>query len=83
MANVFVVSEGRVRTPDIGTGARAGVVREWVMDRVKVTEALLTRADIDLGRGNVSDKQLAGDHACGFDWRASVARSAGKRTIGA
>jgi branched-subunit amino acid aminotransferase/4-amino-4-deoxychorismate lyase len=46
MANVFVVSGGRVTTPDLGTGARAGVVREWVMERVEVTEALLTRADV-------------------------------------
>jgi branched-subunit amino acid aminotransferase/4-amino-4-deoxychorismate lyase len=46
MANVFMVTEGRVLTPGLGTGARAGVVREWVMGRVEVDEALLTRADV-------------------------------------
>jgi branched-subunit amino acid aminotransferase/4-amino-4-deoxychorismate lyase len=47
MANVFVVTEGRVQTPDLSTGARAGVVREWVIQRVEVKETLLTRADLD------------------------------------
>ena len=46
MANVFVVAEGSVKTPDVSTGARAGVVREWAMGRVEVAEALLTRADL-------------------------------------
>ena len=47
MANVFVVKAGRVRTPDLSTGTRAGVVREWVMGRVNAEEALLTRADAE------------------------------------
>jgi len=46
MANVFVVTRGRVLTPDLSTGARAGVVREWVMRRVEVEETLVTRADL-------------------------------------
>jgi branched-subunit amino acid aminotransferase/4-amino-4-deoxychorismate lyase len=46
MANVFVVSDRRVQTPDLSTGARAGVVREWVMRRIEVEETLLTRADV-------------------------------------
>ncbi len=47
LANVFVVINGRVQTPDLSTGARAGVVREWVMQRVEVTETLITRAGLD------------------------------------
>jgi branched-subunit amino acid aminotransferase/4-amino-4-deoxychorismate lyase len=46
MANVFVVSNGRVQTPALSTGARSGVVREWVMRRVEVEETLMTRADL-------------------------------------
>jgi branched-subunit amino acid aminotransferase/4-amino-4-deoxychorismate lyase len=46
MANVFVVTEGETRTPDLSTGARAGVLREWVMQRVDVKETLITRADL-------------------------------------
>jgi branched-subunit amino acid aminotransferase/4-amino-4-deoxychorismate lyase len=47
MANVFVVSGGSVTTPDLSTGARAGVVREWVMNKVRVTEGLLNRAGVE------------------------------------
>lgn len=46
MANVFVVTQGRARTPDLSTGARAGVMREWVMRRLEVEETLMTRADL-------------------------------------
>jgi branched-subunit amino acid aminotransferase/4-amino-4-deoxychorismate lyase len=46
MANVFVVTGGRIRTPHPDTGARAGVVREWVMRQVDVEETLITRADL-------------------------------------
>lgn len=47
MANVFVVTGGRVKTPDPSTGARAGVVREWTMARVETEECLLTRAEVE------------------------------------
>jgi branched-subunit amino acid aminotransferase/4-amino-4-deoxychorismate lyase len=46
MANVFSVTQGRVQTPDLSTGARSGVVREWVMRRVQVEETLIARAGI-------------------------------------
>jgi branched-subunit amino acid aminotransferase/4-amino-4-deoxychorismate lyase len=46
MANVFVVIEGRVQTPGLGAGARAGVVREWVMQQIEAKETLITRADL-------------------------------------
>ena len=46
MANVFVVTPGRVQTPGLPTGARSGVIREWVMRRVKVEETLMTRAEL-------------------------------------
>jgi branched-subunit amino acid aminotransferase/4-amino-4-deoxychorismate lyase len=46
MANVFVVTQGRVRTPELSTGARAGVVREWVMGVLEVEERVITRAEL-------------------------------------
>ena len=46
MANVFVEWEGQLVTPPIASGARAGVVREWVMGRRTVVERTLTRADL-------------------------------------
>jgi len=46
MANVFVIIGGRVLTPDLSTGARAGVVREWVLRHVEAKKALITRADL-------------------------------------
>jgi len=47
MANVFVAAEGRLKTPAPRTGARPGVVREWVMRQTPVTEALLSRAEVE------------------------------------
>jgi branched-subunit amino acid aminotransferase/4-amino-4-deoxychorismate lyase len=47
MANVFLVRDGLLQTPDLSTGARPGVVREWIMRRGDVRESLITRADIE------------------------------------
>ncbi|MCX6967908.1 MAG: aminotransferase class IV [Verrucomicrobia bacterium] len=46
MANVFVVLEGRLVTPPISSGARAGVVREWVMARRAVIERPISREEL-------------------------------------
>jgi len=46
MANVFAVLGGRLLTPDLTTGARPGVVREWVMRHVEAHEALISRTDL-------------------------------------
>lgn len=42
MGNLFVVDGGRLMTPPLETGARPGVVRQWVMERTEATEELLT-----------------------------------------
>jgi len=52
MANVFVVIGGCLLTPDLATGARPGVLREWVMRHVASKEALITRADL-AGAGEI------------------------------
>jgi branched-subunit amino acid aminotransferase/4-amino-4-deoxychorismate lyase len=46
MANIFAVIGGHIVTPDPATGARPGVVREWVKRHAETKEALLTRADL-------------------------------------
>jgi len=46
MANVFVLRDDRLYTPPKSTGARSGVIREWVINRRKVTEHRLRREDI-------------------------------------
>ncbi len=45
-ANVFVVREDRIATPARTCGARAGVIREWVIGRRKVEERRLRREDV-------------------------------------
>ena len=45
-ANVFIVRDGKIATPSHGSGCRAGVVREWVMARRKVTERRIRREDV-------------------------------------
>ena len=46
MANVFVVRDDRISTPARSSGARAGVIREWVIGRRKVEERRLRREDV-------------------------------------
>jgi branched-subunit amino acid aminotransferase/4-amino-4-deoxychorismate lyase len=45
-ANVFVVRDDRIATPSRSSGARAGVIREWVIGRRKVEERRLRREDV-------------------------------------
>ena len=45
-ANVFVVRDDRIATPPRSSGARAGVIREWVIGRRKVEERRLRREDV-------------------------------------
>ena len=47
MANVFILRGGSLLTPALEMGARAGVVREWVLQHVMAEEALVPRADVD------------------------------------
>ena len=44
-ANVFLVHDDRIATPARASGARAGVIREWVIARRKVEERRLRRED--------------------------------------
>ncbi len=44
-ANVFLVKDDRLFTPSRGSGCRAGVVREWVIKRRKVTERRIRHRD--------------------------------------
>ncbi len=46
MANVFLVHDDRILTPPRSSGARAGVIREWVIGRRKVEERRLRREDV-------------------------------------
>ena len=46
MANLFIVRHGRVETPPVSSGARAGIVRAWVSSRLVVEERLLTPGDL-------------------------------------
>lgn len=47
MANVFVIRDGRILTPSLKTAARAGVVREWVLQQRDVTECEISRDDLE------------------------------------
>jgi branched-chain amino acid aminotransferase len=46
MANVFLVHDDRLLTPPRSSGARSGVIREWVVKRRKVEERRLRREDV-------------------------------------
>ncbi len=47
VANLFVVRGGRIETPALGGGARAGVVREWVLEQERVEQGVLRREDLE------------------------------------
>jgi branched-subunit amino acid aminotransferase/4-amino-4-deoxychorismate lyase len=46
MANVFLLIGDQLHTPSRATGARSGVIREWVMKRSNVRERRLRREDV-------------------------------------
>jgi len=46
MANVFLLRDERLCTPSRSSGARPGVIREWVIGRKKVEERRLRREDV-------------------------------------
>lgn len=46
MANIFVVSEGKVFTPPLAAGCLPGTMREQVMERISVEEIALTAGDV-------------------------------------
>jgi branched-subunit amino acid aminotransferase/4-amino-4-deoxychorismate lyase len=46
MANVFIVRDDHISTPPRTSGARAGVIRDWVIKRRKVSERRLRREDV-------------------------------------
>jgi 4-amino-4-deoxychorismate lyase len=46
MANVFLVIGDHLHTPRRSSGARTGVIREWVINRRKVQERRLRREDV-------------------------------------
>ncbi len=46
MANVFVVTDGVIRTPALPCGARDGVIREWVTRQANVKECSLFLDDV-------------------------------------
>lgn len=46
MANVFLLRDGRLYTTPRSSGARSGVIREWVIKRRKVEEHRLRREDV-------------------------------------
>lgn len=46
MANVFVVQNGKVKTPSLECGAREGILRSWVMERCEVAQAILFIDDL-------------------------------------
>src|ERR1700677_3675136 len=46
MANVFVIQNGKIKTPAISGGARAGVIREWVMRKRPVGQGRITEDDL-------------------------------------
>jgi 4-amino-4-deoxychorismate lyase len=45
-ANLFAVFNGKIVTPHLGSGARNGVIREWVMKNRSVDERALTVGDL-------------------------------------
>ncbi len=46
MANLFARIDGQWLTPPVSSGARRGVIREWVMGQLNVSERPLLRGDL-------------------------------------
>jgi len=48
MSNLFWIKDGKVRTPATEVGCRAGVVRQWVLDQMKVETGSYPLPALDL-----------------------------------
>ena len=59
-ANVFLELDGQWVTPPVSTGARSGVVREWVMGRREVLERVVFRDELQRATGGVLTSSWAG-----------------------
>jgi branched-subunit amino acid aminotransferase/4-amino-4-deoxychorismate lyase len=46
MANVFIIQNGKIKTPALSSGARPGVIREWVMRKRPVGQGRITEDDL-------------------------------------
>lgn len=51
MANIFWVRDGKIYTPDVESGCRAGVVRRWVLE--------YAQADLHIGRFKIDELRFA------------------------
>ena len=47
MANAFIFQNEKLKTPPLESGARDGVVREWIAKRREVEQCALTRDDLE------------------------------------
>lgn len=51
MANIFLIKEGRIFTPPCTSGAREGVVRDWVKRQLEVRECEFSQVMIESAEG--------------------------------
>lgn len=77
MANVFIVRNGKFETPSISSGARPGVIREWVMRRRSVAERHITPGDLrGAGELFITNSRLGIMPAASLDGRLLASRAA-------
>lgn len=70
MANIFLEVDGRWQTPALGTGARDGAVRAWVMENFPVEETLLGASALGLAAAGFLTNSRVGVRAiAGIDGR--------------
>jgi branched-subunit amino acid aminotransferase/4-amino-4-deoxychorismate lyase len=84
MANLFLVRDGRLETPDLASGARDGAVRAWVIGRFDVrcgpvdaaaldsaSECFLTNSRIGIRAiASIGSRRLGPPALAGAIWRA-------------
>lgn len=70
MANVFLKIDGVWKTPALGTGARDGVVRAWVLGQIPAEEAWLEAGDVALAtEGFLTNSRVGVRAICELDGR--------------
>jgi len=65
MGNLFLEIGGRWQTPVLGMGARDGVVRAWVLERLSVEETLLDADSVQRATGAFVTNSRVGVRAVG------------------
>jgi branched-chain amino acid aminotransferase len=65
-SNIFLVKEGRIRTPSLEEGCVAGVAREWLIEKLKDKGILVEETKVSIEDVYAADEVFVSNAICGI-----------------